>query len=76
MIKLTEQVWVDIEKKLHEEWQHKPSVFLMRSVMQRELGFTVRRDSNYDESRYKVITTVYLDFFNNSAETMFRLRFL
>ena len=45
-------------------------------VLKRELGFTVRTDTNYNESTYKMITTVYLDFFDEPSETMFRLRYL
>ena len=74
MIKLTEAKWATINARLRVEWAHKPSVFLMRSVMKRELGFTVRKD--YTDSTFRTITTFYLDFFNAPAETMFRLRYL
>ena len=74
MIKLTETKWAAIDARLRADWAHKPSVFLMRSVMRRELGFTVRKD--YSETTFRTITTIYLDFFNESAETMFRLRYL
>ena len=76
MITLRENEWLEIKTKLQTEWAHKPSVFMIRSVMKRELGFTVRTDTNYNESTYKMITTVYLDFFDEPSETMFRLRYL
>jgi hypothetical protein len=76
MITLTEAKWATIDARVRADWAHKPSVFLMRSVMKRELGFTVRKDTNWNNSTYKMITTVYLDFFNAPAETMFRLRYL
>ncbi len=76
MITLEWTKWTSIEARLRIEWAHKPSVFLMRSVMKRELGFTVRKDTEYNNSTYKMITTVYLDFFDAPSETMFRLRYL
>jgi hypothetical protein len=76
MIVLEWDKWTPIESRLRVEWAHKPSVFLMRSVMKRELGFTVRKDTKYNNSTYKMITTVHLDFFDAPAETMFRLRYL
>lgn len=68
--------WASVELRLREEWAHKPSVFLMRSVMRRELGFTVRKDTDYNKDTYKMVTTVYLDFVDAPSETMFRLRYL
>lgn len=76
MIILEWNKWAAIEFRLREEWAHKPSVFLMRSVMRRELGFTVRKDTDYNKSTYKMVTTVHLDFFDAPSETMFRLRYL
>jgi hypothetical protein len=76
MIILEWNKWGLIQARLETEWAHKPSIFLMRSVMRRELGFTVRKDTDYNKSTHKMVTTVYLDFFDAPCETMFRLRYL
>ena len=76
MITLSNRDWLAIKESLQLEWAHKPSVFLMRSVMKRELGFTVRVDEIWCKLNYKMSYTIYLDFFNEPAETMFRLRYL
>ena len=66
MITLTHSEWEPIYKKLKIDWAHKPSVFLIRDVMKRELGFTTR--TNFD--------TMYLDFYDEQMEIIFRLKYL
>jgi hypothetical protein len=52
-IVLTHQQWTSIEQRLRQEYKNTPSVMLLRSSMQRVLGFTVRehkqwvKDPNY-----------------------------
>ena len=75
MITLKEREWKKILEQLKEDWSHKPSVFLLRSVMRRELGFTDRRHEVWSPQHgYDVL--VYLDFFDDACETMFRLKYL
>ena len=75
MITLTDAEWRNIRNQIRIEYADKPSVWLLRSVMKRELGFTDRHHQVYKEQT-GYITTVYLDFFNDAAETMFRLKYL
>jgi hypothetical protein len=74
MITLEQREWEHIYKKLKVDWTHKPSVFLIRDVMKRELGFTTRSHQDWNQGRYRDI--MYLDFYDDSAETMFRLKYL
>ena len=74
MITLTPQEWEKIKSVLEKEWPR--SVLLMRSVMRRELGFTVRTHDLYDPKTYSMKTTVYLDFFDDAKETWFRLAYM
>jgi hypothetical protein len=48
---------------------------LMRTKMKSVLGFTVRFN-NYWHEDIKVRHTVYLDFFDDQKETLFRLKYL
>jgi len=56
-IVLTHKQWDDIEQRLRWEYKNTPSVMLLRSSMQRVLGFTVREhkqwvgDPNYKKPR-------------------------
>lgn len=75
MITLERHVWSKIEDQLMEEYKEKPSIFLMRSVMKRELGFTVRKH-NYWHEDVQLRHTVYLDFFDEQKETIFILKYL
>jgi hypothetical protein len=47
MLTLTVKEWTKIRKQLKEEYSWKPSIFLIREVMKRELGFTVREHVGY-----------------------------
>ena len=80
-IKLTDKEWKKIRVQLQEEYNWKPSVFMIREVMRRELGFTTRYhrewvpDHGYDGyGRYEDL--IFLDFFNDEQETFFRLKYL
>ena len=75
MITLNVKEWTRIRKQLREEYAWKPSVFMIREVMRRELGFTTRYHSEYDEQTGST-ETVCLDFYNDAAESWFRLKYL
>lgn len=84
MITFTEQEWYFLHKKLLEEYP--PSVMLLRYKMKEVLGFTVREHKEWIETKpasekqirakgyYK--TSICLDFYNDSMETWFRLKYL
>lgn len=72
---LTVNEWNKIRKQLKEEYAWKPSVLIIRDVMKRELGFTTRYHRTYSELRGSE-EVVYLDFYNDPSETMFRLKYL
>ena len=84
-IRLTTSQWHQIRQLIREEYPTRDSVLIIRSVMQRELGFTTRLHrewleedgpagsydgyGNYQES-------IYLDFVDDAKETFFRLKYL
>jgi hypothetical protein len=79
MITLTEERWVQIRKQLKAEYGWKPSVLLIRETMKRELGFTIRSHEHWVDggdlgSGYRI--TMYLDFYDEAAETFFRMKYL
>lgn len=74
-ISLTPKEWKDIRKKLKEEYPEKPSLFVIREVMRRELGFTTRYHQVYKEQT-GYIESVCLDFYDANLETLFRLKYL
>ena len=71
MLTLTPKEWSEIRKRLKEDYAWKPSVFMIRETMRRELGFTPRY---HLELGYK--ETIYLDFYDDAKETWFRLKYL
>lgn len=75
MITLSQREWASIYRKLKEDWAHKPSIFLIRNVMKRELGFNTRTHQTWDEQR-GYTTTMYLDFYDEQMEILFRLKYL
>jgi hypothetical protein len=79
MITLTEDEWTQIRKRLKEDYKWKPSVLLIRETMRRELGFTTRAHQHWVNdgdigSGYRI--TMYLDFYDDAAETFFRMKYL
>ena len=74
MIKLTEKQWGKIYKLIAQEFP--PSYLLIRDVQRRELGFTSRRHSYYDIDNYRWTEEICLDFYNDTKETWFRLKYL
>jgi hypothetical protein len=75
MLVLSVKDWTRIRNQLQEEYQWKPSVFLIREVMRRELGFTPRLHTTYTEES-GTTETVHLDFYNAEAESFFVLKYL
>jgi len=71
MIRLTPAQWKIIQNRLREE--HPSSVILIRSVMRRELGFTVRKHRDWTDRYPREI--VFLDFFDDRMETWFRVKY-
>jgi len=79
MIRLSEPEWRPIRRRLKEEYAWKPSVFMIRDVMKRELGFTIRYHEDWvtdTDGRNKHREMVCLDFYNEELETLFRLKYL
>lgn len=74
-IQLTAKEWKDIRKRIKEDHPTKPSIFLIRETMRRELGFTTRYHMTYS-AQSGSIETIWLDFFDDNMETMFRLKYL
>jgi hypothetical protein len=75
MLTLTAGEWREIRKRLNEEYKWKPSVLIIREVMKRELGFVTRYHQIYshEHGRQEII---YLDFYDDAMETLFRLKYL
>jgi hypothetical protein len=73
---LTESEWNRIYHQLSQEYP--PSHLLMRSVMRRELGFTVRRHRRWlpDSWDHPHRDEIHLDFYNDAAETFFTIKYL
>lgn len=74
MITLTPMEWNTIQDQLLDDWPR--SHIILRSVMKRELGFTVRKRDVWQGSGKEYATTVYLDFFDDAKETWFALKYL
>lgn len=86
MIQLTMKQWDRLHARLSEEYRDRPSVLIMRSVMKRELGFTVRkhhawlpadpRADNPAGYRGHYRDQIFLDFYDDALETWFRLKYV
>ena len=78
MIKLQPAEWEDILDKIKVEYISTPSVFLIRGTMRRVLGFTVREHKEWVPKMSGGYTDfqIYLDFYSESQETFFRLKYL
>ena len=81
VIELTEPQWETLATRLREDYQHQPSVMLIRSRMREVLGFTTRHHGRWHErhSRDRHMAwcehVVCLDFFDARMETWFRLKY-
>lgn len=76
MIVLTESEWAQIYEQLAQEYP--PSYLLIRSVMRKELGFSVRRHRRWlpESWQHPARDEIHLDFYNNAAETFFTIKYL
>ena len=84
-IRLTTGQWHTIRQRIREEYPTQDSVLIIRSVMQRELGFTTRlhrewlveNNSGGEYDGYgDYQESIYLDFVDDNKETFFRLKYL
>lgn len=86
VIQLTESQWTALRARLVEDYQHEPSVMLIRGKMRRVLGFTVRHHQERRDVRqlagefgmrdYGMTKDwICLDFFDPALETWFRLKY-
>lgn len=81
---LKHREWDDIAKKIRAEYANTPSIFLIREKMKEQLGFTVREHTHYNGDIEYVDTDdwrdyrsqIHLDFYSESAKTMFVLKYL
>ena len=73
MITLSKPEWEQIKTQLSRDWPR--SYVVMRGVMKRELGFTVREHRWYSD-QHGTQRQVFLDFYDDVKETWFRLRYL
>ena len=73
-IKLSIDNWTKLRQRLKQEYAWKPSYWMIKSTMRRELGFTPRlhRDWPKDQGYIEVI---FLDFYDDQLETLFRLKY-
>jgi len=71
MITLKRKQWEKIESQIRKDYNQNPSVFLIRSRMREELGFTWRKDEHgyYDYD-------VFLDFYDEHKKTIFILKYM
>ena len=74
MLTLTVVEWAKIRKQIKEEYSWKPSILLIRDVMRRELGF-VTRYQEYSQT-HGTKEAIFLDFYDDAMETLFRLKYL
>lgn len=83
---LKHREWDTIFKKIKEEYKDTPAVYLIRNRMKDVLGFTQREhtvwrdDDDWDNREYTedwrdMRTEIHLDFYSESAKTMFLLKY-
>ena len=72
--------WENIKTRLIQEYGGR---IMISWVMKRELGFTVRThqewvefDKTGDRPRYYMDNQIHLDFFNESAQSWFQLKYM
>ena len=70
-IKFSEKVWNIIYQQISKEYPH--SVLLLRYKCKEVLGFTVRRHTDWKDS--KPFTYIVLDFYDLAKQTMFLLKY-
>lgn len=82
---LKHREWEQVFAKIKEEYADTPSIYLMRNKMRTQLGFTVREHRNYNEQDVEYDlnndwrdyrSQIHIDFYSESAKTMFVLKYL
>ena len=69
--------WAQLKLEMTKDQElEKASVFMIREVMKRELGFTTRMHRQWDPGMVNYQEHVVLDFWNDEKETFFRLKYL
>ena len=79
--------WDRIFKQIKEDYKDTPATYLIRSRMKDNLGFTYREHAVWrNEDEYLSIddhndwrdlrTEIHIDFYSESARTMFLLRYM
>ena len=79
MLILTPDEWDKILNRLKKDYADRPSVYLIRDSMKRELGFTTRYHSDYAINNYGKrvwAEMVHLDFFDPMMESFFVLKYM
>lgn len=79
MIELRPAEWETVLQRIREDYVEEPSTYLIRSKMRAVLGFVPRNHRQWINGKdgggyYKEV--VYLDFYNDAAETFFSLKYL
>lgn len=81
MIELKLREWNAIREELAKDFP--PSTLMIRSKMKETLGFTVREHEKWIKSAIETesnngyrLKIICLDFYNDSAESWFRLRYM
>ena len=76
-IQFTMEEWAQLKLEMTKDQElEKASVFMIREVMKRELGFTTRMHRQWDPGMVNYQEHVVLDFWNDEKETFFRLKYL
>ena len=75
-IEITEAEWENIRQQIREEFG--TTMVLIRSRMQRELGFTPRNHMIWKQGKMSFYPTsvVHIDFYNEEAKIWFTLKYL
>jgi hypothetical protein len=90
MIKLQPAEWEEIFNKIKIEYANTPSVYMIRGTMRRVLGFTVREHQRWTPAVPAISESVdiivrnmgymsleiCLDFYDDTQETFFRLKYI
>lgn len=72
-IVLSRDQWYRLKERLRRD--HSPSVMLVRSKMRDVLGFTDRAHTTWNEAKLCTVTRFHLDFFDESKQTFFLLKY-
>lgn len=74
-IRVSVENWYKLRYRLKEDYNWKPSILMIRSVMREQLGFTPRLHSHWNEQSGEYQEIMFLDFYNDHYETLIRLKY-